>query len=516
MPEVVVRPRREWLWVVALTLLILGFINWPYLLAYAAPPPHVFGGILFNPFDGYSYLAKLREGWRGEWLFTLPYTAQPGAGVFIFSYHLMLGHLARWLGVSLELIYHLARTLTSFVFLLTAYHFIARFVDSFRWRLAAWLMFVLGSGLGWLVTPFGEFTSDFWVAEAFPFLTIFSNAHFPLTWACLLWLFEWTLPGLAPPPTIKQLALIALVVTLQAQVQPMVLLTLGLILGGMVAGRWLITRRFIRGEWLTLMVVGAASGPWILNALWVTRANPVLAAWNAQNITPTPVWWDVLLSGGVPLLLAGIGLFVAARRRHPLDQVLLYWFSLGTLSLYAPFDLQRRLALGLWMPLTLLAVLALRNVLLPRLTSGWRPLVLTALILPMLFTNGLVYVSVLAAVQMRDPALFLTADEDVALTWLADHARGAVVLAAPETALVIPARTDARVIYGHPFETVEADQRHQAVEDFFTARTSLAQFSTQYRIAYIVYGPREKDLGEPDLTGWQIVFQQGDVAIYAP
>lgn len=515
MPDAGIR-QREGGWVVALTLVLVGLVNLPYLLAYAVPTPWVFGGILFNPLDGYSYLAKLREGWRGEWLFTLPYTAEPGAGAFIFSYHLGLGHLARWLGVSLEWVYHLARVLSSLFFLLTAYHFITRFVDSFRWRLAAWLMFCLGSGLGWLATPLGEITSDFWVAEAFPFLTVFSNAHFPLTWAGLLWLFEWTLPGLAPPPTFKRLALIALGVTLQAQVQPMVLLTLGLILGGMVAGRWLTTRTFARDEWVTLLVVGLAAGPWILNALWVTRANPVLAAWNAQNLTPTPVWWDVLLSGGVPLVLALVGLFIASRRRGPLDQVLIYWFVLGTLSLYAPFDLQRRLALGLWMPVTLLAILALRTALLPRLRPAWRPLALTALVLPMLFTNALVYVSVVAAVQMRDPALFLTPDEDAALAWLAGRARGNVVLASPEIALRLPARTDARVIYGHPFETVEAETRRMAVEDYFAGRTSLGDFSARYAVDYIFYGPREKLLGVPDLTAWRAVFQQGDVTIYAP
>lgn len=519
MPEAIRRPNREWGWVVALSLLILGFINLPYLLAYAAPPPDVFGGILFNPFDGYSYLAKLREGWRGEWLFTLPYTAQPGAGAFIFSYHLALGHLARWSGQSIELIYHLARFLTSLVFLLTAYHFITRFVDSLRWRLAAWLLFVFGSGLGWLATPLGEFTSDFWVAEAFPFLTIFSNAHFPLTWASLLWLFEWTLPGLAPPPTPRHLARIVFVITLQAQVQPMVLLTFGLILFGMVMGRTLTTRQWIRGEWLTLIVAGLASAPWIFNAFWATRANPMLAAWNAQNITLTPVWWDVLLSGGLPLLLAGVGLFGAARRRRPLDQVLLYWFLLSALSLYIPFDLQRRLSLGLWMPITLLAIIALREVLLPRLAARWRPLALATLILPMTLTNALVYVSTLAAVQTRTPRLFLTTDEAAALTWLADQPRGTVVLAAPETSLFIPARTDARVVYGHPFETIEAEQHQQAVESFFAARIPLEQFASQYAIDFVFYGPRETQIsvvGQPDFANWRIVFQQGEVVIYAP
>ena len=61
-----VRPRREWWWVLILTLILVSFVNLPYILAYAVPAPFVFGGILFNPLDGYSYFAKLREGWRGD------------------------------------------------------------------------------------------------------------------------------------------------------------------------------------------------------------------------------------------------------------------------------------------------------------------------------------------------------------------------------------------------------------------------------------------------------------------
>jgi hypothetical protein len=171
------------------------------------------------------------------------------------------------------------------------------------------------------------------------------------------------------------------------------------------------------------------------------------------------------------------------------------------------------------MPLTLLAVLALRGVVWPRLAPGWRPLALTAIILPMLLTNALVYLSVLVAVQTRDPVLFLSEDEDAALTWLADQAPQVVVLASPEMALRLPARTDARVIYGHPFETIEAETQRQAVEDFFAGRTPLAEFTAHYPVDYVFWGPREMQmsvLGKPDLGGWHIAFQQGNVTIYAP
>ena len=39
---------------------------------------------------------------------------------------------------------------------------------------------VLGSGVGWLAVVFGKFTSDFWVAEAYPFLSMYTNPHFSL------------------------------------------------------------------------------------------------------------------------------------------------------------------------------------------------------------------------------------------------------------------------------------------------------------------------------------------------
>ncbi len=73
----------EWRLVLALSVGLVLLASVPYLLAYLVPPEHVFSGFLFNPVDGNSYFAKMRQGLRGGWLFTLPYTAEPGAGVFV-------------------------------------------------------------------------------------------------------------------------------------------------------------------------------------------------------------------------------------------------------------------------------------------------------------------------------------------------------------------------------------------------------------------------------------------------
>src|SRR5579859_848232 len=505
---------EEWPWIIAASLVIVAAAGLPYLLAYRVPADHVFMGVLVNPADGNSYFAKMREGWRGDWLFTLPYTAQPGAGALIFTYYLFLGHLARWTGASLDLVFALARAAGGLALLLTAYAYIARFIPARRWRMAAWLLFSLGSGLGWLAVPFGAFTSDLWVAEAIPFLSVFVNAHFALAAALMLWVA----PGLAGPSvSAGRLALIALATIVLAQVQPLALLNIGLTLAG-VWGWWLLQKRL---SWASLapgLVFGVCAAPWVGYDALVSRLNPVLAQWNAQNVTPSPALWDVALAGGVLLVLALAGIVVAVRRRTELDMLPVIWLGLGALALYAPFALQRRLTLGLWMPLTLLAISGLREAVWPRLARRWRPLALAAIAMLALPSNLLVMAATVAAVQRRDPAIFLTRPEAAALDWLANEApRGAVVAASPEMGLFIPARTDARVIYGHPFETVNAAAEKAAVEDFFAGKTQPADFVRQYAVAFVLLGDRERQLGPgPTLNGWSARFAQDGLVIYAP
>lgn len=512
-------PLRAWTLVTAVSLAILFAASWPYWLAYRVSGDYVFTGILINPADGNSYFAKMLQGWSGSWRFTLPYTAEPGPGVFIFTWYLFLGHLARWTGASLDLVYALARAGGGLALLLSAYAFLGHFLPEARARIAGWLLFALGSGLGWLAVPFGAFPSDLWVAEAFPFLAVFSNAHFGLATALLLWILLWSVPGLAPdPPAPRHLAGLAVVTSVLAQAQPMALLNAGLILAG-VTGWQALARRSARPLFAApLVVFGLCAVPWLMYDFLLTLRHPVLSGWNAQNLTPSPPLWDAWLAGGVPLLLATVGLVQAVRRRAPTDIVLIAWLALNALALYAPFALQRRLSLGLWMPICALAVIAVRDTLAPRLARRWRPLLAGAIVLAVLPSNLLVYAAALNAIGRRDPAIFWTADEAAALRWLAvEAAPGRVVAAAPGTGLFIPARTSARVIYGHPFETASAEAMRRAVEAFLTGQTPAAEFIRQHDVAYVFFGPRERALapaGPP--AQWPVVFTSGDVSLYAP
>ena len=111
--------------------------------------------------------------------------------------------------------------------------------------------------------------------------------------------------------------------------------------------------------------------------------------------------------------------------------------------------------------------------------------------------------------------LFMTRDQASAFRWLADEVpHDALVVAAPETGLYTPAWAGQRVYYGHRFETANAEQRQAQLEAFYAQN----ELSMSPPPDYVFYGPHEQALTEGDWqpdAGWDEVYQQGTVAIYA-
>ncbi|MBI3733905.1 MAG: hypothetical protein HY259_10690, partial [Chloroflexi bacterium] len=62
----------EWRWAVAVSSLILLAAMAPNLWGYlAAPPGYHYTGLAYAWEDGASYIAKIRQGMQGAWLYTL-------------------------------------------------------------------------------------------------------------------------------------------------------------------------------------------------------------------------------------------------------------------------------------------------------------------------------------------------------------------------------------------------------------------------------------------------------------
>jgi hypothetical protein len=167
--------------------------------------------------------------------------------------------------------------------------------------------------------------------------------------------------------------------------------------------------------------------------------------------------------------------------------------------------------MGLYVPVTGLAGIGLDG-LSARFSEGvGRRVAVLALVLA-LPTTFLVLVIGFFGMLTHDPALYLTRSEDQALIWLANNSPAdALVLAAPETGLLIPAHTGRRVLYGHPYETVDAEKEKAQVVDFFQGNlSSPSALLDQRGVDFIFYGPRERRLGAlPEEIGIRQVYSSG-------
>jgi len=494
-------------------IVFLLMITMPYLYAAnVASGKYTFGGFLLNPIDGNSYLAKMYEGWRGEWRFTLPYTAEDSRGGYLFFLYLALGHLARVMGGSRILLFHLARIAASLVMLASLHRFLGSTIDDKRVILTAFSIAVLGSGMGWIALMFGLFTSDFWVAEAYPFLSAYANPHFPLGLALLLYVFTFNQDKKQENRKVWWKILLA--AFLMGLVMPFGVVLALLVLLAVAA--WELYPRFDKFKnstnlWRAFWVL-LGGVPVLFYDLWVIHQDRLLSVWNAQNKTPSPSLVDLLISLSPVLFLAVLAVPWVIRSESSNIRLLIVWSLIGLVLLYIPWDLQRRFMMGIFIPLSTLAAIGLGKIAKSARAYSLLSVILILFIIP---TNIIVLLASLQGAAKHDKQLYLTKEELQAYQWIeANTMPDALILAAPENGLLIPGYTGRRVFYGHPFETPNSEHELNRVMSFFQG--DMDQTSSLLSQAdYLYIGPRERELGWKSApVKLHIVYENPVVTLY--
>jgi hypothetical protein len=495
------------------TSLFLALISLPYIYAaLSSGPDLLFGGFLLNPIDGNTYLAKMRQGFEGAWQFTLPYSAEAGDPAPINLYYLFLGHVARWLGAPLILVFHAARLVAAVLMLRALYALCAVTFSNIQSRWYAFLLASFGSGLGWVAIFFGLFTPDFWVSEMYPFLTAYTNAHFPLGLALQIYLItHWqkreSFDRIASVKTIILSAVLALVYPF------------GLVLvGTVIVADFLL--QIVLGKstgqaFQQILLLSASGGVIVLYQYWIVVRHPVLSIWNAQNLTPTPPALDMLISLSPAILLAFIGATIAWKSKSIHLSTLFLWILLSLIVAYMPINVQRRMLTGIYIPLSLIAIFALEV-----MSRKWQRgtglyVALAVLSIP---TILLVLISGLSAVGEKDQSVYFLQSEIAGYTWLDENtSKDDLLMAAPANGLLAPAYSSVRVLYGHPFETVNANKWLEIVSDFYAHAHNPEGQLQELGVDFVLYGAQESALGEvPLLPSWQIVFEEQGTQIFAP
>lgn len=169
--------------------------------------------------------------------------------------------------------------------------------------------------------------------------------------------------------------------------------------------------------------------------------------------------------------------------------------------------------MGLYVPLVILAALWITENLSKRRRYKIWVGVLLLLVIP---TNVVVLLAAWSGIQVNDPAIYHTKGESQAFQWIENNsASHALILASANTGLLIPAYTGRRVIYGHPYETVNAEEKKALVRKFFGGQSDLLDLDDFSNVDYIFEGPRErKEGGVPVGLNLQKIYENEGVIIY--
>jgi hypothetical protein len=185
--------------------------------------------------------------------------------------------------------------------------------------------------------------------------------------------------------------------------------------------------------------------------------------------------------------------------------------------MYLPLPLQRRLSLGLGAPLGLLAGVGWWRGVRPRIKARWRGLAQGLVVAFCVLTPVFLIVGHLATAS----DFCLSDGEWAAIEWLREEGEpDAVVLCSPRMGLFVPAWAGQPVVYGHPFETVDAERRKAEVEAYWGGYMSAVDSEAvvqRNRVGYIFIGPREWSLRGSvldDKMAGKLVFEAGDVKVY--
>ena len=520
--------------VAIIILLAIVLSSLPYALGYyIRSPQSQFMGLTYNIDDAAVYLSWMRQTADGNILIRNQFAVEPQKNLQFNALFLVLGWLARLSHLPLIAVYHLARIAFGAALLWIVYCFARWFFDEEEPRLAVVALAAFSSGIGWMfgAGPSRSLPVDLWQPEAITFLSLYLNPLFLCAQVLMLASF-WFLLRCRETRQARCAAAAGVCLLLLANIHTYDVITVAAVWAAFL----FVDSASERRANLRLLLLTATAAIICLPALlyqWYLFHSEEVFRLRVGTEALSPALWQYLSGYGLILILAVAGLPSAIRRKG--DALLLVaWALIGFVLPYSPFSQQRKLIMGLHIPLVILAAYAV--VWLSRRAN--RPVVPIALLLAILtIASNVVFlrrdaawlVQNQTATQMHRP--FLSNSELAGLRWLRGNSRMTdSVLAFPDIAVFVPALTGARTYVGHWSETPHFAEKLREWRDFASARESegeRVEFLRRSHTTYVWWNSSIKELpprepgGSPDrafapeaVDYLREVFHSGRIRIY--
>ncbi len=423
-----------------LGLLALALASVPYLYgALNTPKNLVYYGLTSNIDDCMAYFSWINEYASGKLAHRNLFSTEPNTPIVFYLWFGLLGLFSKAIGTLGA--FHLGRVLGGAGLLWAVYWLLNLTLTDERAKKLAFGFVCFASGFGWLFGGFDPAKGfylqpiDTFSPEAITFLSLgYSPLFAPMT--ALMVVFVAGLLRAEQTGRLKGLwpACLAGAILGNSHTYDVVPLFL-------MAGAWTILRKPERAAWVRLVTLGVCCLPTALYNLIASRLDPLFKArvWGNEPTLTAPLWW-VLLGLGLPLIFALVGL--ARRDRAAFCsasawKLMLCWLGAHLLAAYLPVPVQRKLLMGVHLPVCLLAGAGLSG-LLGKLTGDF-PRALGPIAVLLALPGTLLSVINDAArldanVGSTAARPYLTQSEKDALDWLKTSATEGAVLVGPDPA----------------------------------------------------------------------------------
>ncbi|MCE5200638.1 hypothetical protein LLG39_16860 [bacterium] len=471
---------RRWVFAWAVAIVVISSL--PYLWGILITPKNYhFLGLTHNIDDGAVYLSWMRQAADGHFFIRNLFTSEPQAARAFNLLFLVMGGFARITHLPLIWVFHIFRALLGVTLIWSIWRFSKLFLDNPTARRILIPLVGLSAGVGWLIpgakAPTGSV--DLWQPEAITFLSIYLN---PLFLAGLI-LMLWSLYFLTQTHRygrVTDAISAGVMLLLLGNIHTYDVITVACVWAAYVLLTWITDRHIPKQTIILSLLAAIIAVPSVWYQFHLYQIDPVFQA-RANSPTPSPIIWSFFEGYGLVLIGAIIGIITilsASRQANPQSptpnpHLLLVWSLVGFALPYIPVGQQRKLVMGLHIPLCILCAYAL-SLLIARIPASSRRAVIIALVALTAVSNlhflalDLNLLNSGQTVTHYRP--FLQSDEMAAIGYLRAHVSPSdAIFAPPDMSIFIPALAGRQVYYGHWSETPDYGSKLGEWADFVRA-----------------------------------------------
>lgn len=475
-------------WLIIFSIFLILITSLPYIFGFelAKTNDSQFSGFIFGVEDGNSYIAKMLLGQKGDWLFRTPYTAYEQKGFLAFLPYILLGKLASSPEnqVQFVILFHLFRCLGIIFLVFEINYFIKIFLPSTSMLRTALLISCVGGGLGWIsIIANNSIPLEFYSPESFGFLSLFGLPHLCFSRGLMIRSFRMIIsPGKDVFNFDKRITS-GIYLFLSGLFQP-----LNIPLGWLLIGSWKLYNFVSKKDYkfkdlfTDMFFYFLIPLPFFLYNAFMFLFDPYLRSWETQNIIKSPPPLEYLLAYGLGYFCLLYSIFIL-KNQSKFKSFLIIWSVLLPVLVYLPINLQRRLADGFWIVLSIFITIVIYSI----KKQFWR----WALIGSSCLTTIFLLIGSFTAVQNQQSPIFQK--NDVIEIFNIINKEGEindVVLAPYAISNILPAYIPLRVVTGHGPESKNLKEIDAFIDLFSQGSVSDEQmqiFFQQFDIRYVIF-----------------------------